>query len=242
MKKIMIKNRKPNNKGIAMIVAVIIITILIVFTFSLTLIAYTLYASQAKNIANMRCAEAANTLSRAISDELTYTDSSKNRFPEYDSYLYKYLRYNLCQDSTWPYYISDSKENRGKHDRKTAVRYFDLKYNSSNPDAADGVDGLPGKTEVAIYWKLPEDSGVDKPSELTSRTGIRLVVEVTCESASESYTAVNEYILKTSTYSAKEGNRQSYLDSAGSNTSINPCGFTNINSTEKWVWVPASSE
>ena len=64
-------NLTSNNKGASMIVAIIIMGILIVFTFSLMLVAYTLYASQTKNIASMKCSESANTLSQAIEDELS---------------------------------------------------------------------------------------------------------------------------------------------------------------------------
>ena len=121
---------KRNNKGATMIVAIVIMGILIVFTFSLTLVAYTYYASQNKNVASLRCSEAANSFSLALEDELTYEykDGEGNviRCPEYDSYLYKYLRYNLFQEETfWPYYGSGDG-----HDMSYASRKFQLKYNS----------------------------------------------------------------------------------------------------------------
>ena len=85
------KSSYLNNKGVTMITAIIIMTILIVFTFALTLIAYTLYAPQNKNVASMRCSEAANTLSAALEEELTYVDDDNGHCPEIDSNLYRYI-------------------------------------------------------------------------------------------------------------------------------------------------------
>ena len=251
-----------HDAGAALIFAVIVISILIIFTFSLSLIAYTLYASQTKNIASMRCREAANSLSVALGDELTYEDTVNNKYPESESYLYKYLRYNLCQDTTWPYYVSD---NTVGHDRKAAVRYFKLSSNGAKKvyDAdmevkkdADGdgilvrdsgVEGLPGKTEVAVYWMLPDGTEEDiQPGSLSSRKGIRLFIEVTCEAASQSYTVKHEYIIdKTPEYNINNNIqriRKKSITDAQDNVSINPCGFVvneakdEINSTEMWVW------
>lgn len=262
-------NRKKLNKsyqmnhGVTLVVAVVIIAILIVFTFSLTLIAYTLYSSQNKNLASMKCAEAANSLSAAISDELTYSDKDANRFPEYDSYLYKYLRYNLCHpDVTWPYYDESAPAEHGK---TVAFRRFDLNYNTkkyvydengekkkekdedgndTDTDmAVDHVEGLPGTTQVCIYWMLPEDS-----NSATSRAGTRLFIEVTCEAASQSYTVTKEYTLEIQQYNqqdATDRTRQNALKTAGTveNSAVNPCGFSfenEIFKDELWVWKPVS--
>ena len=245
-----------DDSGATMIVAIVIMTILIVFTFSLTLIAYTLYASQNKNIASMRCSEAANTLSKALGDELTYQNDAENRYPEFDSYLYKYIRFNILQDNkTWPYY--DPQESAG-HDKASAYRYFDLMYynnkqaydenmNKKDGETVDSVEGLPGKTTVCVYWMLPE--GVDPASvpcaksDLTSKKGVRLVIEVTCEVASQSYTVEREYVLETLTYqiltNSKDRNRYNYLfNTELGKSSLNPLGLVqgDYEISEKWVW------
>ena len=251
------------DQGMALIVSVVIIAILIVFTFSLTLIAYTLYSSQNKNIASMRCREAANTLSSALFYELTFTDETQTpkRYPEYDSYLYKYLRYNICQDDvTWPYY-EPGTDGHGKED---AFRYFDLKPNprkkvydkdgnelkqdeTEEAIYAETVEGLPGKTEVCIYWRLPKDcNSVEYPlgKNLPSREGIRLFVEVTCEAASQSYTVTREYALRVALYDNNdkdEWGRQEALFGAAvnGNEAINPCQIsveTDLVKDEKWIW------
>ena len=245
-----------NNKGVTMVAAIIIMVILVVFTFALTLVAYTLYASQNKNVASMRCSEAANTLSTALVDELTYTDDTQGHCPEKDSYLYRYIRYNLCQDhKTWPYYVSDVTEN---HTKEEAYRYFDLLYRDSKKETVkpenggtpieqqvDGVEGLPGRTIVCIYWELPKDSSVtsDKTAKekLTNKDGIKLYIEVTCEVASQSYTVTKELILKTSSYIGTDADKGEYLKDAlekDGNAFTNPCKFTEseFNFGEKWEW------
>ena len=260
-----------NNKGATMMAAIIIMAILIVFTFSLTLIAYTLYASQNKNIASMRCVEAANTLSIALEKDLTYVYESdvdpidKNSlYPERESFLYRYIRYNICQDDvTWPYFVSDGTEN---HDRKAACRYFDLKYNDKKLDhvTRDGeaeteenvktIEGMPGKTVVCIYWMLPEDTGV-KPNEtakakLTDRNDIRLFIEVTSEAASQSYTVTKEYILEVQNEYSSSGidpYRKQYLKNSLTDNYpeiTNPCNFgeTDVHAEEKWIWKPVDGE
>ena len=251
-----------NNKGITMVVAIIIMAILVIFTFSLTLIAYTLYASQNKNVASMRCAEAANSLSVALENELRYVNESEDIYPEKDSYLYRYLRYNLCQDNvTWPYYISD---NVNGHDKTAAYRYFDLRYNvekkqnvipangsTSSEEAVDGIEGLPGRTIVCIYWKLPDNTTVTKEQtakeNLKNKDGLKLYIEVTCEAANQSYTVTKEYILKTSSYTAFEADKSNVLSHSlthDGNIFTNPCNFVegDIKPTEKWEWKKPNEE
>ena len=244
------------NKGVTMIVAIIIMAILVIFTFSLTLIAYTLYASQNKNVASMRCAEAANTLSVALENEIMYVSETDDIYPEKDSNLYRYLRYNLCQDDVmWPYYIADDVSG---HDKKAACRYFDLRYNiekkqnvipsgggTSSVEAVESIEGLPGRTIVCIYWKLPDNAGVTKEQTakeyLKNKDGLKLFVEVTCEAANQSYTVTKEYILKTSSYTAFETEKSdilSYSLTHSGNVFTNPCNFveSDIKPTEKWEW------
>ena len=242
------------NSGATMIVAIVIMAILVVFTFSLTLVAYTLYSSQNKNVASTRCAEAANTLSKAIGDELTHFDVAEDEYPEYDSHIYQYVRYNICQDNvTWPYYDIHESTN---HDKDSAFRYFELTYpsgkqaydedgNKIEGKTVEYVEGLPRKTIVCMYWMLPD--GVSVPcakTDLTSREGIRLVVEVTCEVASQSYTVHDEYELKVSEYNLvtniSDRSRHNHLFSTDmlESNSINPAGFvkTELYENEKWEW------
>lgn len=247
------------NKGATMIAAIIIMTILIVFTFSLTLIAYTLYASQNKNVASMKCEESANTLSLAIQKELGYVkegdDDDKSLYPEKESYLYRYLRYNICQDDkTWPYYVSDSTVG---HTRTDACRYFTLLFNNVKTETVDEeeekiktVEGMPGRTEVCIYWMLPENSGIKinetGKDKLNDKNGIRLFIEVTCEAASQSYTVKREYKLVEESYgdTGIEAWRKNYISESltdNSNEMTNPLGCS-IDTNRKWTWNPVVGE
>ena len=260
------KNRQLNksyqsDRGVALIMAVVIISILIIFTFSLMLVAYSLYSSQNKNVAVMRCSEAANTLSAALCEELTWVDQDSNRYPELDSYLYRYLRYNLCQADTWPYY--DSK-NAGEHGKDKAFRYFELKHNtakkvysadgsiekstdeSGNPVdlMSDGVEGMPGKTTVCIYWEPPTGMDLsDNASKMASKDGLILHLDVTCESASQSYTVEKKLRLKVYSYKPLQDltdrGRQDAISDAADNPAVNPCGFNkdvDIDVSELWSW------
>ena len=265
-----VKKKKAyyKDRGVALIIAVVIMAVLIVFTFSLSLIAYSMYASQNNSIASRRCAEAANSLCDAIIDELTYTDPDNNRYPEYESYLYKYLRYNICQEATWPFY----DEGKEKHTREYACRYFDLKYNTDKAvydangsevaEPTQGVDdqtggstpqekvsnivGMPGKTYVCIYWKLPEEYGNNTVlpgyDDTALKSGIRLYIEVTAESGNQTYTVTRELVLTAVKYNQAdhyELSRMNYLGNAANDEMINPLNLSiteDVNTAEMWVW------
>ena len=251
------KKSYQKDKGMTMIVAVVIMAILIVFTFSLTLIAYSLYSSQNKNLSSMKCAEAANTLAAALSDELRYEDPATERYPEYESYLYKYIRYNLFHSSqTWPYY----KANDPAHVSKKAFRYFDLNYNTtkkvydangaekkpegqSTAMSVDHVEGLPGKTVVCIYWELPDDATATQAEGNVPVSGTKLTIEVTCEAASQSYTVKKEFVLEINNYkpTTVDAGLQLALKNVAANNAVNPCSFsyeTEIHSDQRWNWIP----
>ena len=251
--------KKDNNKGATMVIAIVIMSILVIFTFSLALVAYTLYASQNKNAASMKCSEAANTLNRAMEFELTKTDGDPLDDPVYQSYFYKYVRYNICQENTWPYY----NPSEAGHTKEYAFRYYDLKYNPDKPiydemgnellndDGSNktlnssGVEGMPGRTELCIYWKLPEGitSSDNLSGALEDRNGVRLVVEITCESASQTYSVASEYYLTVIPYDLTTTFGRDRADTLVSeliynDPSINPQGISieSINKNEEWVW------
>lgn len=226
-------NRKRNNNsGATMIVAIVIMGLLIVFTFSLMLVAYTYYSSQTKNTASLRCSEAANSLSLSLKEELTSSN------PE-NSELYRYLRYNLCQTDTWPYH-KDGLDGHGKE----SYRKFDLKYNSARTDV-DGIEGLPGNTLISIYWELPDgvtDTQVFASDYTDKRNGIKLYIDVTCESGSQSYTVTSVYSLELSKYPANDNHLKTIIN-AFSSSSANPLsksakGIVALNGidNEKWTW------
>ena len=236
------KNNK--NSGATMIVCIIIMAILMTFTFSLAIVSYTLYSSQNKNIASKKCSEAANTLSVAIDEELTSSNAYKN------SYLWRYIRCNILQESTWPFYASELSGD--DHNETAAYRYFNMKYTEA--DVVKSVEGAPSKTSVCIYWELPEDyeaSTYEQSGNINGLTGeekegTRLFVEITCEAGSQSYTIVNEYTLKAVTLVDDSSDEVSnYINEMTSlqddHAQFNPCE-NNIATNEKWEWELVSRE
>lgn len=245
---------RKKNSGAALMVVVIIIGILMVFTLSLVLVTYTLYASQNKKAASKKNSEAANTLSIALTTELTGTNAEAGE-------LWRYLRFNLCQEDTWPYY--DPECTADGHGSKEAFRYFDLKVNYTekyfsktegtevNEDSYSALEGFPGSVKLCVYWMLPtnlvpEDKSevVDVATVKASKGGLRLFVEVICETASQTYVVKNEYELQIDTITDKKAQRtlQAYANTEKVKT-YNPIGLSAgssgteaIDTTEKWIW------
>ena len=183
------RNNKSYNRGAAMIFAILIIGVILVFTFALLLVSYTLYASQNKNIASLRCSEAANTLSVALEKEL----EDSNAYITSD--LWKYLRCNTLQDvKTWPYYDAD----QSGHGQTEAFRYFDLKTNGNYPE----VEGFPGSLKLCIYWTVQDNDDIRNKLRTgtefldlstTERSDAEIHIEIIAETASQSYTVENTY-------------------------------------------------
>ncbi len=233
-----LNKRKKDNKGVTMMAAIVIMTIMIIFSFALILAAYTYYSSQNKNVASMRCAEAATSLSLAIEKELTYKSSDGTIYPERNSHLYKYLRYNLFQNGQWPYYAPSVSG----HDSTYACRYYNLKYNSAKYD--EGIEGMPGNTSLCMYW-IAKDNNYDYDHATRSdRDGVIMVIEVTCETAGQSYTVKSEYELETSEYGSEDGMQLAYIRSAQNDKSVNPLGNSavsifpalSVDPSERWTW------
>ena len=222
--------KKENNKGVAMIVCITVIAILIIFCFSLLLVSYTLYASQNKNLQSNRNAEAAKTLSTALTEEL--------KAGEDDSFLCNYLRYNIvAKDAgdgkyafTWPYYEIDAEGNEiDGHDKANAMRYFEL-----TKTEGVGVEGFPSKVELCMYWMKPESEKQQErfPADMNK---LRLFLEITCLSGSQSYVIKNEYRLEVTP--RIEPPEKDYSEEI----EINP-GRNKIDYYARWKWNLVSSE
>ena len=262
------KNKKTkilygNNKGSALMVAIIIIAILMIFTFSLVLVSYTLYSSQNKKIPARRCAEAANTLSQALDTELTDSEACQN------SDLWRYLRFHIFRND-WTFYDPAIDG----HNKDNAFKYYEMKVNTKyikqfndslkaedpSADSKANLDGYPGKVELCIYWMLSEDiyknMSKDDIAALTPETltdeqkkDSRLFIEITCETAGQSYTVVNEYSLTMREYltsDTTDKNEQNKLFKSAKSYSKNPLYNTGSSGefytvTEddqkmKWIW------
>ena len=220
-----------------MLVTIIIIAVLVVFSFTLILISYNLYASQNKNLASDRNSEAANTLSRALQEEL-----NPDNKPAANSNLWKYLRCNIAYENgstedkggweDWPYYQA-GLENHGEKESK---RYFKLDNNND-------IEGMPADVSVCIYWELPDDVTIDETTGLPNkktpeqveekRSGILLYIEITCTTGGQIYRMTDKYELEV--YAPEDLLVQEELRAAN-NSRNNPVNHT-INLNEDWHWV-----
>lgn len=221
-------NKKSNlkayikNKGTAMIAAIIIIAVLMVFLFSLMLVTYSLYSSQNIKLASQRNREAANSLSVALRKELESDNANSN------SWLWKYLRCNLYQDNTWPYYDPAAPSDN-------AYRYFNL-YKNSNYN----VDGYPGSIKLCMYWSLPKGvslNGGQKLSDLSpdEKKDAILYIQITCETAKQSYTVLNKYKISVASFGSDidDENEQRLLEKTADDDRFNPMSL-DVNNNEKW--------
>ena len=227
-----IKNSiKNSNRGAALMVAVVIIGILMVFVLSLLLVTYPLYASQNKKSASRRNAEAANTFSVALTKELVSNGSAGE--------LWRYLRFNVCT-STWPYYMPGEEG----HGEAEAFRYFNVNYNfvkqyfdepdDEEQDPLSGLEGFPGKMELCIYWKAPTEHDM-----ADSKTGTRLFIEVICETGSQSYVIKNEYALDAPRFETTQLRLKNALSGYAQINAYNPLQQgeeDGINLDENWNW------
>lgn len=239
-----------NNKGAAMILTITIIAVLIVFVFSLILVSYNLYASQNKNISSARNAEAVNTLSMAIKDELTSENASTN------SNLWKYLRANVAYTPAsgaqldsfdwedWPYY--DENDTTGMHGEDKAFRYFELEKNPH-------IEGMPAEVTMCMYWTLrePKDGETDSPKKILfdnlnsggSPKGIRLHVVIKAVTASQIYESEDIYRLSVKNTSTQE-EMVNLLSKVFNNNNVDVANHydgldianPNDDLKEKWTW------
>ena len=258
------KLRKKNyirggDRGAALMVAIVIIGILMVFALSLLLVTYTLYASQNKKAASQRNSEAANTLSVALTTELT-EGINKNGVKQDPSEceLWRYLRFNLCTDKTWPYY----NPGEAGHGETEAFRYFNLNYNfvskyfdapsATEQDPLSGMEGFPGKVQLCIYWCLPSD--IDEPDKINDffsgqgangKSGVKLYIEVICETGSQTYVVKNKYVLSENDFGSTDTRLKSALKKYADEKAYNPLQLKTedgINLNKKWTWSFESRE
>lgn len=168
---------KLNNKGAAMMVCIILIAILMVFTFSLMLVSYTYYVSQSKNVASKRCSEAASSLSVAIDKEM------QDQEVYLHSNLYLFARCNMWQSNWMP-----EKE-----------RVFELEPSVENTK----IEGIPSVVEVKMYW-VPSDEfagSIGMNTDYSTFTGpdkegTKLYMTVSAEAAGQEFTVTSVFELE----------------------------------------------
>jgi hypothetical protein len=168
-----------------------------------------------------QCKELAKSVNQELRQELMKTDYTS--YEEQlaaagtDNQLWFYLRYNLWQEDTWPYY----KEGVTGHNEGDSYRYFTMEV----PEAA-----AADKVLVTLYWEIDSEA----PETETDKSFTLLHVKIETEKGNYGYTMETVYALTVSPYDGAVG----YGDLEGlENTTINP-SQREIDKNEKWVWTP----
>lgn len=226
-----IKESKLNkdNRGSAMIVAIVVSIIVIAFTLSLLLVSYSLFVSNERKVTQTQVKELSKSISLEIGDELTrpsYDDSqalldainndenAKYCAPDYNMWFY--VRYNLFQKN-WPYY---KDETTASHVGADARRYF--KLNLTGGDTA-AYSAMADDISVCMYWEC-DDISIKEQAVLT--------VEVTVTKGDQKSTTTSYYELGVSYYS---GNMSDKIENDKEDPAFNPAGNT-IDLNERWTW------
>ncbi|MBO6114587.1 MAG: hypothetical protein J6P57_05975 [Lachnospiraceae bacterium] len=218
-----------DNRGSAMIVAIVVSIIVITFTLSLLLVSYSLFVSNERKVTQGQVKELSKSISIEIGDELTYpqfdskqalldginnVEGAKYCAPDYN--MWYYVRYNLFQKN-WPFYKDETTAN---HLKANAYRYFKINLTGGN---ASEYSAMADDISVCMYWEC-EDVDVKDLAMLT--------VEVTVTKGGQTSTTTSYYELSVSTFSdSDEGEKENNMNS----TAFNPSGNT-IDLTENWKW------
>jgi hypothetical protein len=220
-----LQKKKKQNQGAAMIVAIVVSVVLMAFALSLLLLSYSLVSSVSGNVVETQCKELAKSVSEEIGQELMDVN--------YDSYddqyaaagnennLWFFLRYNLWQDGTWPYY-SDMEAG---HYAADSYRYFRLNE-ADYGDSSLNVDRIL----LTMYWEIDSD----QPAEETDKSFTVLHIRVEVERGDYAYALDSAYALTVTSYvdESDDGDMATV-----ENADINPQG-NEIVRDEKWIWTP----
>lgn len=206
--------KKKKNRGSAMIMAIIVSVIIMVFALSLLLLSYSLYATVVKEKKEMQYKELAFSVSKEIEQDITTNFSShenqKNAQDAGKNPIWFYVRYGLWQnDDIWPYF----NEDENQHKRVSAYRYYKMNTESSE------FSNVMGDVLITMYW----DSSYEKQeAKKIDNTILHIKVEVT--DGDIYFSNSMEYSLEVSPY--PDGG-EGVFDSNGE---------TQIVANEKWLW------
>ena len=194
-----IRHTMSDDHGAALFVVVVIVLVLSILCLSLIMTAGALYNSSKNAIIKLQTQEAAVSVSKEIEKEITkpnytsFADESSDRSAGKNA-LWFYLRDNIKNDGTWPYYAeAGNKQNieSANHGAAEAYRYFDL--------TESGTSELPivsGDTTVYMYWS-PAGKNDSVDAYDTSPSGRTLYITVVCEREGGMYTVTSTYKLRT---------------------------------------------
>ncbi|MBQ9608261.1 MAG: hypothetical protein IJV15_02315 [Lachnospiraceae bacterium] len=206
-----------DNRGSAMIVAIVVSIVVIAFTLSLLLVAYSLFSSNTKKVTQTQVKELAKSVSIEIENELTqpHFDSKEELLSEINNpkhYLWLYLRYNIVQ-LNWPYYDVST----AGHTEVYAYRYFDI--NVAGGDMTKYAT-MADEITVCMYWS---------DDDLSEKDETMLAVEVSVKKDTQSCIYTTYYDLSLADYDDVP------VANSTLNDVFNPNGNA-IDISENWVW------
>lgn len=213
------KTGRSKNAGSALLVAIIASIVVIAFSLSLLIAAYSLFQSSVQKRDQVQLKEYTKTLALEIESEITDPNfascaEQNEALQNGEDNLWFYLRYNVEQNN-WPFYEQD--EGIG-HTKENAYRYFDINVSGGEERL---YATMPNSVSVCMYWtkEVIEDEGDEE---------IYLTVVVTCERDKQACTMSSYYTLSKTLYSDAEAPEGSFL-------SVNPQN-NNIALNECWKW------
>lgn len=212
------------NQGVAMIVAVVVSMVLMVFALALLLVAYSLFSTVNKGDPKLQCKELAKSIDKELEEEITkdYFDYAEQQAAATagENRLWFFLRYNMWQEHGWNYFNEDEKVS--EHGTDAAYRYFTL----DSSDASQ-FGGAADTILITMYWECDADTYEEASKEETP-----LHVRIKVTKAEEAYSIDTTYLLGVSQYDDVTGDGEIGC----SDTSLNPQG-NEIVQKEKWHWM-----
>ncbi len=205
--------------GSALLSAVVVMAVVMLLSLSLLLISYSLFHTVNKQQNDAQCRELAQSLSRALEEEITIPPfasygEQETALNEGSCPLWFYLRYNVRQ-SSWPYF---NAEERG-HTSAYAYRYFKIDPSDSGLDGAELMDDI----SVMIYWE--SESGAEA-------AGTPLVIRVSCRKGRQESTITSAYELIIGSTDYSDAPEESYTPAG---QGVNPNG-NSIENEKIWSW------
>ncbi|MBQ8912507.1 MAG: hypothetical protein IJ054_00485 [Lachnospiraceae bacterium] len=226
-----IRNKKlyKDNRGSAMIVAIVVSIIVITFTLSLLLVSYSLFVSNQRKVTQSQVKELSKSINIEIGDELTtprfddkqaLIDGINNvdgaDYCSDDYNMWYYIRYNMFQ-TNWPFYRD---ETTAGHVKTNAYRYFKINLTGGNTSE---YAAIADDISVCMYWECEEFDIKDEAL---------LTVEVTVSKGGQTSTTTSYYELTVNKFSdAASGD----MENNTLNEAFNPAG-NKIDLTEDWTW------
>lgn len=139
------RNNKKADKGVALIYAIVCLTVVMALCFLLLIVAYQLLATSNNKKKNLQAAEAAKSFSDVMEKKISIDIKT-----EAANDVYNYLKQNM-DETKWPsFYTEDEIDGMGtalnaseksSHTAEMSFRYFNLKG-----------DGTACETSVCMYW------------------------------------------------------------------------------------------